>query len=148
MTTTTAELSYPNVYRAKNGWWAQHPSTATDRYLGRFDSPEQARRAVLHAQADWYETRAADYRAQADKVDATATDAGTRPDGYTGVYRAGRRWWAMHLCAHQDRYLGTFDTPHEARAAVLDAAARWYENRATRLRTEAALLPDSAVIDS
>ena len=59
---------YPNVRASKwkaDRWEALHPSNGSPKYLGTFDTPEEARRAVLIAQAEHLEAKAAGYRAQA-----------------------------------------------------------------------------------
>lgn len=67
-TTKTNARPYPNVVpsRFKAGRWeARHPSNGKQVHLGTFDTPEDARRAVLIAQAEHLEAKAAAYRAEA-----------------------------------------------------------------------------------
>jgi hypothetical protein len=62
---------YPNVRpsRFKVGRWeALRPSNGKHTHVGTFDSPEAARRAVLIAQAEHLEAKAAAYRAEAERV--------------------------------------------------------------------------------
>ncbi len=62
---------YPNVVptRAKRGGWeARVPRNGNSTYLGTFDTPEEARRAVLVAQAEHLEAKAAKYRAEAAEL--------------------------------------------------------------------------------
>lgn len=73
------------------------------------------------------------------------TDA--RP--YKNVLRAARlggpdRWMARLPDAKRPVHLGTFDSPVAARRAVLEAQARKHEEKAARLRAEAAALPEEA----
>jgi hypothetical protein len=66
---------YPNVRPAhsKSGRWeARRPSNGEQLYLGTFDTPEAARSAVLIAQAEHLESKAARYRAEAERLSATA----------------------------------------------------------------------------
>ena len=72
---------YPNVRPSKfkaGRWEACRPSNGTYTYLGTFDSPEAARRAVLIAQAEHLEAKAAAYRAEADMVSPTAAHWSSR----------------------------------------------------------------------
>ncbi len=59
---------YPNVKKLHNRWQAFRPNRGTKVYLGSFRTPEEARQAVLIAQAEHLEDKAADYRAEAERV--------------------------------------------------------------------------------
>lgn len=72
---STETRPYPNVRRArsKNGKWeALHPLNGTSRYIGTFDTPEDAYRAVLLAQADHLEAKARGYRERAHHLTAAS----------------------------------------------------------------------------
>ena len=78
-TMTKRPRPYRNVVPARtqrNGWEARLPSNGKHTYLGTFDSPEKARRAVLIAQAEKLEDRAAAYRAEADNLGPSAGRSG------------------------------------------------------------------------
>jgi hypothetical protein len=65
---TTTQRPYPNVVPSNSNagtWEARHPLNGTQAHLGTFDTPEAARHAVLIAQAEHLEARAARYRAEA-----------------------------------------------------------------------------------
>ena len=73
--TDEGKRPYPNVVPNRGRWEARRPSNGSYRYIGIFDTPEQARRAVLIAQAEHLEARAAAYRAEADQFAANPTVA-------------------------------------------------------------------------
>jgi hypothetical protein len=65
---TTESRPYPNVVRARSkrtAWEARRPSNGVVFYLGTYDTAEDARRAVLIAQAERLEAKAARYRDEA-----------------------------------------------------------------------------------
>ena len=64
---------YPGVKLAKdctNRWEGYYSNNGRVIRLGTFDTPEAARCAVLIAQAEYLETKAARYRAEAAKIAA------------------------------------------------------------------------------
>ena len=68
----TTRYPYPCVrVRSRVGGYAAyypHGQAPTPRYLATFDTAEEARAAVLHAQASHLEAKAARYRAEADAL--------------------------------------------------------------------------------
>lgn len=67
---------YPNVQQSKSRtdrWTARLPDNKRPLHLGTFDSAEAARCAVLRAQAERLEARAARYRAEADDLEGTSS---------------------------------------------------------------------------
>lgn len=73
---------YPNVRRSTSKaerWEATRPSNGKQTYLGTFDTPEAAHRAVLIAQAEGLEAKAAAYRAQAIRFTHTDTERTPKP---------------------------------------------------------------------
>ena len=69
-TTTKPERPYPNVARIRHShrWEARHPTNGRARYLGTYPTPEGAYRAVLIAQAEHLEAKAATYRNRAENL--------------------------------------------------------------------------------
>lgn len=62
---------YPNVVPTPAGTWeARRPSNGRQTHLGTFDSPEAAYKAVLIAQAEHLESKAAEHREKAQQLSA------------------------------------------------------------------------------
>ncbi|MBD3941688.1 hypothetical protein IF188_08275 [Microbacterium sp. NEAU-LLC] len=67
---TTTKRPYRNVRRSHGGdrWEAIAPRNGTSHYIGTFDTPEEAKRASLIAQAEHLEAKAAAYRIEAEEI--------------------------------------------------------------------------------
>lgn len=71
MTDQHATRPYPNVRPSRSNtgrWEARHPINGKQTYLGTFDTAEEARHAVLIAQAEHLEAKAHRYRIEAELV--------------------------------------------------------------------------------
>ena len=62
---------------------------------------------------------------------------------FPGVRRSGRGWAAYQSRRRTPRYLGTYDSPEAARAAVLLAMAAGHEAKARAYRDEADSLEET-----
>ncbi len=87
---------YPNVIPAGGRWHARHPRHGTQIHLGVFDTAEEARAAVLIAQAQHLETKADSYRAEARHI---APDACIRTPSDCPVTGPEVRREVLNLCA-------------------------------------------------
>jgi len=69
--TAASTRPYPNalpVRQPPHRWEARHPINGRSRYLGTFATPEDAYRAVLIAQAEHLEAKAARYRTRSEAL--------------------------------------------------------------------------------
>ncbi|AHG24286.1 hypothetical protein KIY80_gp62 [Mycobacterium phage Benvolio] len=57
---------YPHVRFNKGSWEGTYSNNGRVQFLGCFKTPELARIAVLHAQAEYLEAKARNYRAEAE----------------------------------------------------------------------------------
>jgi hypothetical protein len=67
----SSKRPYPGVRLARDcqsRWEAMLSNNGRVFYLGTYSTPEMARQAVLMAQADYLEAKAARYRAEAEQV--------------------------------------------------------------------------------
>lgn len=81
-TTPSNKRPYPNVLPTESGKWeARHPRNGRSRHLGTYATAEAAYAAVLLAQAEHLERKAASYRARAAELHEGAPTRAQRPAG-------------------------------------------------------------------
>lgn len=107
------------VFQVKDRWYARIKIDGAQRSLGSFTTFDAAVAARRSAEA-----RNGFHPNHGRPLPAKATNTPRKPNpcGIPGVTRRGQRWAAQIKQNNRYRWLGTFDTPEEAGAAV--AAAR------------------------
>jgi hypothetical protein len=124
---------FKGVYTRGNKWRARIMVSGKTKYLGTFNTPEEAAQAYNDA-IDLY-CNGARWRNPVNleeviRLDSSSTMRNRPPrkgHKFKGVYAVGNKWQAKIKVSGKQKYLGTFNTPEEAAQAYNNAIDLYWD---------------------